>query len=374
MKKLWVLVVLVAILAFSAIGCGSGTDGASAGSGGETAAAETPGTVTITDMAGRTVEIPAEIDSVYSSSPVGTNLIYTFRDTLVAGTNYELAPEEMKYTTEYYQNLPNLGGWYGQGNQGNVEEIIKAAPDIVLSTGLDQSSIDSADQLQQQLGIPVVLADSDDMAALADTYRFLGEILGDAERAEELATYVEETLAHAAELSAKVADEDRITVYYAEEQDGLHTDPSGSMHSRLIEVCGGVNVADCEITPGYGRTAVSIEQVIAWDPELIIACIDNGYADSSSYNTILTDAKWAGIQAVKDGLVFQTPTEPQNWFDRPPSVNTLIGVKWVQAIFYPDVIDYDMADETKTFYKLFYQVDLTDDEVSSLLDKALRAA
>lgn len=325
----------------------------------------------VTDHAGRKLALPAAISSVYSTSPVGTMLMYTFDDKMVAGVNVNISDAEKAYLTEYYTTLPNLGGWYGKGNQGNIEEIIKAAPDVVLSSGTDQGSIDQAEQLQKQLGIPVILVKSD-LTDLPETYRFLGRLFGKEDRGEELADYTQKTLDHAEEITAKIPEDKKIHVYYAEEQDGLHTDPSGSSHSRLIDLCGGINVADCEITPGYGRTAVSIEQVMKWNPELIICSVDNGFADSSSYNTITNDGKWSTIPAVKNGLVFETPMQPQNWFDRPPSVNTIIGIKWVHSILYPEYVDYDMKEETKEFYKLFYHVELSDKDVENITKNALR--
>ncbi|MFV0441918.1 MAG: ABC transporter substrate-binding protein [Lachnospirales bacterium] len=251
-----------------------------------------------------------------------------------------------------------------------MEEIIKTGPDIVLSSGTDEMSISQAEELEAKLGIPVVLIDSD-FDKMADSYRYLGELLGDVERGEALATYTEDTLNNAKEITETIPDEEKVTVYYAEEQLGLNTDPSGSEHSRLIDICGGINVADCEIKSGYGRTEVSMEQVIAWNPEYIICSIDNGYADSGSYNTIIKDSQWSVIQAVKDGNVFETPTLPLNWFDRPPSVNTIIGVKWVQAILYPELVDYDIREEAKEFYSLFYHYELEEDELDILLANAL---
>jgi iron complex transport system substrate-binding protein len=327
-------------------------------------------TVTITDLAGRTVDIPSGIQKVYGSSPVGTNLLYTFDDRLLAGLNFVLTDDEKRFTSAYYQSLPNLGGWFGRGNQGNIEEIIKAAPDLVLSTGTDQASKDAADQLQRQLGIPVVLA-KDDLNDLGETYRFLGNILNRKARGEELASYTEQSIQHAKDLTARIPANQRVRVYYAEESDGLHTDPSGSWHSRLIDLCGGINVAEAQITPGFGRTAVSMEQVILWNPEVIIAGTDGGSDANSSYETILTESKWSGIQAVKSGKVYRTPNMPLNWFDRPPSVNTLIGVKWVHAILYPHLADFDLKEETRKFYSLFYHVTLTDADVNEILDKAV---
>ncbi|MGL6221415.1 MAG: ABC transporter substrate-binding protein, partial [Lacrimispora sphenoides] len=219
--------------------------------------------------------------------------------------------------------------------------------------------------------IPVILVKSD-LTDLPETYRFLGKLFNKEERGEELATYTQKTLDHAKEITEKIPADKKIRVYYAEEQDGLHTDPSGSSHSQLIDLCGGINVADCEITPGYGRTAVSIEQVMKWNPELIICSVDNGYADSSSYNTIMNDGKWSTLPAVKNGLVFETPMQPQNWFDRPPSVNTIIGIQWVHSILYPDYVDYDIKEETKEFYKLFYHAELSDNDVEIITKNALR--
>ena len=325
----------------------------------------------ITDQAGRTLELPAEIKAVYSVSPIGTMLMYTFDDKMVAGLNVVLSNEEKAYLTEYYQNLPLLGGWYGKGNQGNVEEIMKSAPDIIFSSGTDQTSVDTAKQFQQQMGIPVILVKSD-LVDLADTYRFLGKLFNKEARGEALAAYTEETVRHAKEIAGRIPDAERIRVYYAEEQDGLHTDPSGSSHSQLIDLCGGINVADCDITPGYGRTAVSIEQVMSWDPQLIICGTDKGYVNSGSYNTVLNDGKWSEIKAVKDKLVFQTPFQPQNWFDRPPSVNTIIGIKWIQSLLYPQHVDYNIREETKKFYKLFYHIELSDKDVDIITEHALR--
>ena len=115
-----------------------------------------------------------------------------------------------------------------------------------------------------------------------------------------------------------------------------------------------------------------MEQVIAWDPQYIIASVDNGYDGSGSYNTILNDSQWAVIRAVKDDHVYETPSVPQNWFDRPPSVNTIIGIKWVQNLLYPEYTDYDIKEEAKEFYSLFYHYDLTDEEADSLLARGLR--
>lgn len=372
MKKRVFCVILILVLSLSVFaGCASG-NAEEKKSNEKTEMVKKESQQPKKDMAGRDIKVPEEIKKVYCTSPVGTNFIYTFDDELIVGTNVDLSAEEKKFVTDYYKNLPNLGGWFGQGKEGNVEEIIKAAPDIVLSTGTDQSSIDTADQLQEKLGIPVILIDSH-FDSMADSYRFVGELVGNSKRGEALADYTQSTIDEAKNITEQIPDEEKVTVYYAEESLGLNTDPSGSEHSRLIDLCGGINVADCEITKGYGRTEVSMEQVISWDPQFIIACTDNGYEDSGSYDRILSESQWSVIRAVKDKHVYETPSMPQNWFDRPPSVNTMIGIKWVQNLLYPQYADYDMKEETKDFYSLFYHYELSDGEFEDLMSRSLRS-
>lgn len=324
----------------------------------------------ITDMAGREVTIPAEIDSVYSTSPMGTNFVYVFDDKLVTGVNVKLSEGEKRFMTERVQNLPNLGGWFGKGNEGNVEEIIKAAPDIVISTGTDEHSVDQAEELQKKLNVPVFLLDVN-FEQLSEAFRLMGTVLRNEERGEELASYVEQTIKEAKDMVQSIPEDKKVRVYYAEEQTGLSTDPSGSPHARLIDLCGGINVADVKNNPGYGRTEVSMEQIIKWNPDCIIACVDNGFSDSGSYETILSEAPWSVVKAVKEGRVYQTPNLPFNWFDRPPSVNTIVGVKWVQKILYPEYATFDLKEETMKFYSLFYHHDLTDQEYDEILEKSL---
>ncbi|MEG2199628.1 MAG: ABC transporter substrate-binding protein, partial [Anaerovorax sp.] len=327
-------------------------------------------TRTITDMAGRKVTVPSVINKVYATSPVGSTLMYTVNDKKMIGLNYDLYEEEKEYTTDYYQNLPNLGGWFGQGKTGNVEEIIKIKPDVVLSSGLNQMAIENADALSKQLGIPVVLFD-DGFNSLPATYKFIGDLTGDSKQTDKLSAYCKETIASAKKITDTIKPENKTRIYYAEETEGLNTDPAGSSHAQLIEICGGVNVAQVEMQQGYGRSAVTMEQVLAWNPDFIVACVDNGYAGSDCYNKILSDPAWSTINAEKNKEVFQTPTIPFNWFDRPPSVNTVIGVKWFQNLLYPDLATYNIKEEAKEFYKLFYHVDVDDADLDKILDKTL---
>jgi iron complex transport system substrate-binding protein len=89
----------------------------------------------LTDMAGRTVVVPGKITRVMGMSPVSTVLVYTLSPELLAGWNNLPDPEKHAYIQEPYRHLPALCGWYGKNNSGNLEEIVKAHPDVLISMG-----------------------------------------------------------------------------------------------------------------------------------------------------------------------------------------------------------------------------------------------
>lgn len=318
----------------------------------------------ITDMAGRTVTIPTEVNSVYCAVPTGEAMVATLSPEKIIGWVNEPSAAAMEYLPENLASMPVIGGWMGQQVTANMEDIITLDPDIIIYVGTDGSlgNDDVPDQIQKETGIPVVCASSA-LERTAEVYRTLGDWIGEAERGEELATYYETKLADVVEKIDAIPDSERPRVYYAENSDGLATDPAGSSHTEVLDYCKVTNVADVEMKSGQGRTEVSIEQVIAWDPELILCHSGFVLADD-----ITNNPQWADIQAVKDGEVYTTPAVPFNWFDRPPNVMRLMGIQWFATVCYPD-IDIDINQETKDFYKLFYKMDLSDEQVESLLNQ-----
>ncbi|OIQ08049.1 vitamin B12-binding protein [Moorella thermoacetica] len=361
----WVsLLLAILILAAALAGCGSQDSDQKAT--GQAPAGQAAAKRTITDMAGRQVAVPGEIKKVFATSPVGTILVYTLAPEKLAGWNYDLNEVEKKYILPEYQKLPNLGGWYAK-NTANIEEILKIHPQVIISMGyMDNTALSQAEQIQKQLQIPVVMVDGE-LTKLDQAYEFMGDLLGDKQRARELAAYCRDTInGVAAKVKALPADK-KVRVYYAEGPTGLQTDPAASQHTQVLDFVGGINVA--AIPPergpgGMGMSSVSLEQVLSWDPDVILSW---NVAQGGAYEKILKDPKWQNLTAVKNHRVYQVPHGPFNWFDRPPSVNRIIGVKWLANLLYPDVFNYDLVATVKDFYARFYHYNLSDQEADALL-------
>jgi iron complex transport system substrate-binding protein len=358
-RRYQIIAVILAIMLMATCclaGCGQKDDS-------QPPATSSPATQVIKDMAGREHELPVQIDKVFSTSPVGTIMVYTINPDKLLGWNYELREDEKKYIPEKYHNLPNLGGWYGKATC-NTEEVLKLKPDIILSMGdINEMALSQADQIEKQLGIPVIQVDGS-LDKLGEAYTFMGKLLGEETKAAELGTYCRQTVEDVQKKAGQVADNKRVRVYYAEGAKGLETDPRGSMHTGVLDMVKGENVAEVVTKGGMGMTPVSMEQLLSWNPDLIICW---GKAQGGYYENIFTDPNWQSIKAVKEKKVYAIPTTPYNWFDRPPSVNRIIGLKWLGNLLYPDLYKYDMAKETREFYKKFYHYDLSDQEIASLL-------
>ncbi len=319
-------------------------------------------TKTITDMTGRTVTVPAEITKVLGTSPPTTEAVYMIDPDVLIGLNF--AFNSTKYVPEKYRSLPNVGGQQ-MGNTLNYETFLAMNPDIILygsSPGTNVSGTIS--DIETKLKpIPIVGVEDSTNAHDYDTeITYLGELLNKEDQAAALNRFYKDVYEKVTTKVASIPEDKKVKVYYAEGPDGLKTDPEVSDHAQLIAICGGKNVADVKEKGGGGMTPVSLELVVSWNPELILA------GDAKFYQSVLSDPNWKDIDAVKNKQVYLIPNQPFGWIDRPPGVNRIIGIPWLAKVFYPDMfVDMDLAALIKEFYSKFYHYDLTDDEVKKII-------
>lgn len=318
---------------------------------------------TLTDSAGRTVELPDEISTVFAAGPPASVLVYVLKPEALAGWPRALYPEEEDYIAEPYRDLPETGRLTGRGGEANLERVLAIKPDLIVDFGsVRDTYVDLADRVQEQTGIPYVLIDGR-FENTADALRLVGEALGVPDRGEKLAANVEATFSRIEAILKSVPEDERPGVYLARGPDGLETGMKGSINTEIIERAGGRNVADDGgVTKGLVNS--SMEQVIVANPGIIVTWDRNFYAK------VWDDPLWQGIDAVRDGNVYLSPTAPFGWIDRPPSLNRMIGLVWMAGLLYPDKWQGNLREETRAFYELYYQVDLSDEELDRLLEWA----
>ena len=316
----------------------------------------------ITDMAGRSVDVPADINKTYSSAGSVTILLYMLSPDTMIGWNSLNGTQN--YMPAKYKELPVLGGGQGQGQgNANYETVIEKSPDVIF-TGHSGDN-DTINRLQQKFGsIPVLDVEGDNnLSSIVPAIKFMGNVLGKQDQSNELISFYNNVMNQVNSTVSTIPDSQKKKVYYARSADGLTTFAPDSPQTQLINICGGKSVVQSPVASG--GMSVSMELVLQWNPDVIIT------SSPQFYNSVYSNQEWQSINAVKNKQVYLTPQDPFNWFEGPPGANTIIGIAWTAKVLYPDKFnDMNLNSLTKEFYSKFYHYNLTDSDVSSILNSS----
>jgi len=315
----------------------------------------------ITDMFGKRASIPDYLQKVYGTSPPVTYMLYAIDPTIIAGLNFPVREWEKRYLNKRMQELPVLGGWFGQGGVPNPEMILKVNPELVVTSKHNSAMNDRVDRTMKAMPMPVVNVILNTLSDYPGAFLYLGRVLGRKARAEELYGYARKTLSEMAALAVSIPVRQRVSVYYAEGVDGLSTECDSSQHTELISLVGGQNVHRCQTGDLYGMEKISFEQLMIYNPEVMLV-MENVF-----YEKVFSDPLWQRIKAVRNKRVYLIPNQPFNWFDRPPSFMRLLGAKWLANLIYPKYYSVGIVKETQKFFKLFLGMDLRPQEARKIL-------
>jgi len=316
------------------------------------------------DSSGRTVQVPAHLGRIAPSGILAQVVLYSLVPDRIVG--WSATPPEVvrKYLPRRFWQLPTFGQFYGKNANLNLESLIAASPDVIIDIGEMKKNVrEDMDALQKQTGIPVVFVEAT-LETFAQAYRMLGALTGEEAAAAALSAYSADALASAKAAAAKRQGTPRVRVYYGEGPTGLQTNAAGSIHADLIELLGAENVAKLSIGNGSGSSQITMEQLLLWDPDVIIL------GPNGAYDKVRTDPLWKDLAAVKRGRVYEIPEGPYNWMGRPPAVNRLIGIPWLAHILYPESYPADPTGKAMEFYRLFYHYELNAQEAAGLLARS----
>jgi iron complex transport system substrate-binding protein len=312
------------------------------------------------DSAKRKISLPAQVSRVFVAGPPASVLAYVLAREAMVGWIRQPSPAEKEFLTAPARDLPETGRLTGRGDTVSLERLVAAKPDLVLDFGSTTDTyVSLADRVQSQTGIPYALIDGR-FAPTSASLKLAAEMLGRQVRGAELATYADKTFALVDEVIARVPADKRPRVYLARGSEGLETGARGSINTEIIERVGAINVV--EGIGGRGNIATaSLEQIIAWQPDIVVTM------DRAFFESVKSKPGWDQVRAVKEGKVFLAPSLPWGWIDAPPSLNRLIGLRWLLQTFYPAEARLDLRGDTRAFYDLFYGVAPSDAQLNRLL-------
>ncbi len=311
---------------------------------------------TVTDMAGRRVALPAKIERVVTlgSLPVLNSFVYAMGEgrTIVNGLA-DFARAHWKYQTVFAPNIAGKPVMQQPNREPNVEAIMLARPDVVLTMHRE-----SVEPLASR-GLAVIFLAWREPEDVKACMTVLGEVFGKPERAVRYQRYFDDTLARVSAALQPVKPEARPRVLYFQ--------PSTLTQPRLIAewwipAAGGISVTD------DGRTAesrtFSLEQLLLWDPDILIV------TEPKDVALVGADRVFRQLKAVKSGKVHVVPVGAHTWSNRTSEQPRT--VLWAAETFHPGrVAGLDLGAETRAFYRGFFDHDLPDAAIAEILSGTL---
>lgn len=345
---------LILVLALLLSGCAGNSDDALQPTG------------AFVDSTGRAVPVPPVIEKIAITGPLSQVYILPLAGDMLVGVSNAYAEDAAQYLPSYIFEKTEIGQLYGGKGEMDLEALLAAAPDIVIDIGEPKSTMaEDLTALTEQTGIPFIHIDAT-VATAPEAYRTLGKLLGREEKAEELALWCETTHANMTAMMEKVdADGARKSLLYCLGDKGVNVIAEGSFHAETVNMMSNNLAVVEEVVSSGAGNEVDLEQILVWDPEVII------FAPDSCYDTIATAQEWQSVQAVAQGTYYETPYGPYGWLSSPPSVQRYLGMLWLGQLLYPDYVEYDLQEEVTAYYKLFYDCELTDEMYRDLLVNAL---
>ncbi|MDO4487510.1 MAG: ABC transporter substrate-binding protein [Eubacteriales bacterium] len=319
-----------------------------------------------TDSLGRTVEIPKEVGKIALSGPMAQIVLYALSPEKLVGFSADWSEDVREYIPEEYLKLPTLGQLYGGKGEINLEELLKAAPDVVIDIGEPKKSAkEDLNNLSEQTGIPFVHVTLT-METASDAFRMLGDLLGLEERAETYALYCEEVYNRAKEIIENVGEENLVNFLYVTGDEGLNVIAKDSYHAEIIDMfTNNLAIVEEPSSKGTGNE-IDMEQILVWNPEYVI------FAPNSIYGKVEEMSEWHNVSAIRDGNYWETPFGPYNWMGFPPSVQRYLGMLWMPQVLYPEYVTYDLKEEVVKYYEMFYHCSLTDEQYDRLTKNSLK--
>lgn len=313
------------------------------------------------DITGRIVTIPARVTRIADAWHANNAMVLMMgaADKIVATT---LQARKQPWFRKLFPRIEQVPAAFNEAGDVNIETLIATRPDVVLMAY--GGTLPRWKATADAYGIPVFMMPNTSLADLKTTARMTGDVLGPAEsdRAAEWIRYFDDNIRRVTAVTSRIPPSARPRVLHTATGSILTIDGSNTVIDDWITVAGGVNAAT---VVGNARP-VSMEQIAAWNPDVIIV----GTApNDENRRAILNDPRWSQINAVRSGKVFVNPTGVYLW-DR-HSAEAALQVLWAAKTLHPTRFpDLDLRKETQAFYARFFHHTLTNAEYETIMRAA----
>ena len=338
--------ILALVMCFSMAACGNGGDAS------DDSKVPKEDIITITDMMGREVDIPADTKANTVASTYG--VVTPFLVTLQISDRVEAANFKNKSFIRMVDEVIVETGNIGTTMSLDAEALAACTPDIYICKISDTDKIDVA----EKLGIPAITISAEVPEEVMEAYTLLGKIFGVEERAKAITDYLNKELAEIDKLAATIPEDKKVTAMCMGSELGRIAGED-MLQTMMIERVGGKSVVDGVIGDRYW-VDVGVEDVFSRDPEYLF--ITSSGVLEYGVDDLYADKAWSGMKAIKNDRVYKIPARIDSW--DMPGPGFVLGMYYMMHCMYPDVMTAEMMQEkVDSYYTFLYGKTFTGDEI-----------
>lgn len=255
---------------------------------------------TVTDRAGRTVEIPERPQRVIVLNPSSLDLFYAAGGKVVGKPTTQALPDEVKRAAA---SVPAVGPTVNP----NVEKILELKPDLVLGVNIPPNH--QLVPVLEKAGIPILLQMLDNYQDTLDTLKFYGELTGRPEQAAAVIGTIEDDYKRLAAKNKSRPAVKALIVWGSTES--FHMATSNSFTGDLLRRLGAQNIADSQDGPAakISYAPLSMEYISKSNPDVILLITHSSdvKVGEKFRAELASHPAWQGLKAVSDNRVHQLP-------------------------------------------------------------------
>ncbi|NLL89660.1 MAG: ABC transporter substrate-binding protein [Dehalococcoidales bacterium] len=311
---------------------------------------------TVTDMAGRTVEIPGVI-----------NKIATFGANGVLNTMVETMGCGAKIANQMRANFTKTDKWKYQfvfapqlndcpvletGSEIDIEAVLQLNPDICLCMSLATAT------LLEAKGLAVIYLEWQTLANVEPCITLLGRVFGKEDIAADYMDYFNNKVAQAGSLTAGIAEQDRKKVLYG----GItsYTQPHAIAEWWIYQAGGYSVTSEGRNVEEVTHPSYTLEDILMWNPDVMVTT-DTAMAGELRAMDTLKD-----VNAIKNNEIYYIPTVAHVWGNR--TTEQPLTIFWMMNKLYPEIMPLDtLREEIRYFYSHFFLTELTDAQITEII-------
>jgi len=240
----------------------------------------------------------------------------------------------------------------------NVESVLALRPDVVVQWADEGTGIIAP---LESAGLTVAGVTYGTQEDVNTWLTMFATMLGKPERATEMIAQSDTALQQAKAAAPHGSAAPKV-LYFNRFAGGLKVAGPNTYNDSYITLVGATNPAAGPAgAHGTGMVGVDVEQVLAWNPDIILL----GNFDKAMPDDVYNDKVWQGMSAVRSRRVYKVPLGGYRW--DPPAQEAPLMWKWLSCIAFPAANGTALRSQIVTDYQFLYGYPPSNTQLDTIL-------